>query len=376
MSHFSVLVIGENIEAQLQPYHEFESTGTDDQFVQDIDITEDVRKEWEEDTTTMIRVGDDLVSAYDDRFYRDFAPEERAKLGPLPLGAGWGHGMSWSSRDWGDGQGYRAKVHDISGHEEVQIPTREVETFAEWMEDWHGKKCIKEGLNPDLKKKHKYGYAVIDKAGNLVKAINRTNPNKRWDYWRVGGRYGGRLILNPGAVGHKEPAGWDSPKCVSASGVADQARKGDIDFAAMRRRAEDRAGSLWDQANAITKGEKWESWERVREVIHKDDIEVARSFYHAQAAVKALKESKVDELRWDLDDTLCASREDYVKAAGDRSFSAFAVVKDGQWFKRGKMGWWACVSDENEQGEWQAEFNKLLDGLPDDTLLTIVDCHI
>jgi len=54
----------------------------------------------------------------------------------------------------------------------------------------------------------------------------------------------------------------------------------------------------------------------------------------------------------------------------------FAVVKDGQWYERGEMGWWACVSNEKDEAEWEAEFKKLLEGLPDDTLISIFDCHI
>jgi hypothetical protein len=52
------------------------------------------------------------------------------------------------------------------------------------------------------------------------------------------------------------------------------------------------------------------------------------------------------------------------------------VVKDGQWYEKGKMGWFACVADEKDEDVWDREFAALLDGLPDDTLLTVVDCHI
>jgi hypothetical protein len=38
------------------------------------------------------------------------------------------------------------------------------------------------------------------------------------------------------------------------------------------------------------------------------------------------------------------------------------------------MGWWACVSDEKDN--WSEEFAKLLDEIPDDTLLSVYDCHI
>jgi len=43
MSHFAVLVVGENVDEQLAPYHEFESTGENDQYVVDVDKTEEAR---------------------------------------------------------------------------------------------------------------------------------------------------------------------------------------------------------------------------------------------------------------------------------------------------------------------------------------------
>jgi hypothetical protein len=51
----------------------------------------------------------------------------------------------------------------------------------------------------------------------------------------------------------------------------------------------------------------------------------------------------------------------------------FAVVKDGKWYESGE---WGCVANKKAEDLWESEFGKLLDGLPDDTLLTIVDCHI
>lgn len=56
--------------------------------------------------------------------------------------------------------------------------------------------------------------------------------------------------------------------------------------------------------------------------------------------------------------------------------SAFAVVKDWKWYERGKMGWFAVVSDEKDKDAWGEEVKQLLASLPPDTLLTVYDCHI
>jgi len=40
------------------------------------------------------------------------------------------------------------------------------------------------------------------------------------------------------------------------------------------------------------------------------------------------------------------------------------------------MGWWGITTNEKADDEWNNEFQKLIEDLPDDTLLTLVDCHI
>jgi hypothetical protein len=52
------------------------------------------------------------------------------------------------------------------------------------------------------------------------------------------------------------------------------------------------------------------------------------------------------------------------------------VLKDGKWAERGEMGWFGMVSNEQDKNAWDQQFNDMLDALPDDTLITICDCHI
>lgn len=40
------------------------------------------------------------------------------------------------------------------------------------------------------------------------------------------------------------------------------------------------------------------------------------------------------------------------------------------------MGWWAVVANEKEPRAWEDEFLALVDAVPDDWYLTVVDCHI
>ncbi len=51
-------------------------------------------------------------------------------------------------------------------------------------------------------------------------------------------------------------------------------------------------------------------------------------------------------------------------------------MKHGEWYERGSMGWWCTVVDEKPLAEWSTEVKSLLKDLPEDTLLTVIDCHI
>ena len=54
----------------------------------------------------------------------------------------------------------------------------------------------------------------------------------------------------------------------------------------------------------------------------------------------------------------------------------FAFLKDGEWVERGQMGWFATVSDEKADGEWNAQYLEMLKSLAPDTLISVYDCHI
>jgi len=54
----------------------------------------------------------------------------------------------------------------------------------------------------------------------------------------------------------------------------------------------------------------------------------------------------------------------------------FAVLKDGEWYERGKMGWWGITTNEMDETSWDKEIVEFLRDLPDYTLISIYDCHI
>lgn len=403
MSHFAVLVITESpddVDAALAPYHEFECTGEDNEYVQDVDVTAEARETYEKSTDTRYRDPQGVLhDPYQDRFYREFTPEESAKVG-TPFGTGTSGGLFYTSKDWGDGKGYRAKVHFLpEGWEEVRVSTGEVETFAEWASDYYGVDVIR--ASDKSAEGGEYGYVLTDDDGNVLKVIDRTNPNARWDWWQIGGRYSGKLIVKPGAHAAKGDPGVMGSQ-IDEQGV-DQARLGDLDLPAMleRNRARARKGyrEVFEKAQStaidlnidwMTGEGAWERWnatiknagaalERLREAYKAESGKASHAFIDEREAkgdpdavlVRLAGKLGADSWGWvdigvDMDTML----------AKQKALSTFAVIRDGQWYERGKMGWWACVSDEKDEAAWDEELARLLSDLDPDMIVTVVDCHI
>lgn len=246
------------------------------------------------------------------------------------------------------------KYRSPEGFTEVKVPQKEEQTFAEFVEDYYGRAVVPHGEEPDLEDEHKYGYCTVDADGQVIAVVRRTNPRKKWDWWTVGGRYSDRLLLKTG-----EPA--------------DSARVCDVDWGAMKEKRKTEAIERYDKAMAVLAPHlPFRSWEEVRGDRTGEALEAARQKYRDQPAVKAYE-------GWEGPDEFLVSREDYIAAAEDRTFSFFALVKDRVWSESGSMGWFGMVSDEKEQAQWNQfcrdTIKALLQDAPE-TLITVVDCHI
>lgn len=139
-----------------------------------------------------------------------------------------------------------------------------------------------------------------------------SNPKAKWDWYTVGGRWKDTLVFNDGSKG-------------------DSGLKKDIDF---------------------TKDMKEEAEKDWNESLGKD----------AQARMWMYGVRDGD------------TKESYINRRS--RFSTFAILKDGEWIEKGKMGWWCMVADEKDPDLWQKTFDKVLDSVKDDEMITIVDCHI
>lgn len=279
MSHFTVLVIGDNPEEQLQPFHEYECTGIKDEYVI-----------------------------------------------------------------------FHAKPIDELNNE-YEKHKDDYNSFEEFLQDWHGYEMNENG---------QWG--------------RWTNPNAKWDWYLLGGRWAGFFRLKPGKYGTQGHHRAKDFAKITGEIVedlpitkVDQCLKGNIDVEAMRLETKSEALLTYQKfietLNGLPMPPRWDDFR----ASFNDDINEARSQYWANKSVSAL--SKAGFFDWE---DLLNGEEAYIKYRTDSAISTFAVIKEGKWYEKGKMGW----SNAKEEDVWLLEFNKLFDSIPDDTLVSVYDCHI
>ena len=345
MSHFTVLVIGNDPEAQLQPFHEFECTGVSDQYVQNVNVTDEARAVYEKKTTQLIRLADGRVAS---RWAAEFYTKKAAE--------------KWQNDEF----------ELPAGAVEFSQPTRDTEPFSTWAASQYGCQMITQFETPDLENEQKYGWVRVDATGNVTEVIDRTNPNKRWDWYRLGGRWTGYFPLKRGARGLCGKAGLMTDP--ARAGYVDQARKDAIDWERLRDEKGEKARAEYQKVMAVVgDAPAPQSWESVLSQFA-GESQKARDFYHSQEWIKRKNTDR--DLFWcDAEDFQCTEAE-YVQRGRDRAGVTLAVLKDGQWYEKGRMGWFGLMFDEKDQTEWNHRVSALLDELPGDTLLSVYDCHI
>lgn len=154
------------------------------------------------------------------------------------------------------------------------------------------------------------------------------NPQSKWDWYQFGGRFGGLPLID--------------------GGEGNSVAKSEVDF-------------FMDQEQYEFAIREWELLVEDAEPVSEKDKEIIEwNFYK--------KEYYTENY---------VSKEAYAKAMA--SFNTCAYVSpDGGWHAQGEMGWFG-VSNQNPNEAISHKLNfyeKYLADLPDDIILTLIDCHI
>jgi len=174
------------------------------------------------------------------------------------------------------------------------------------------------------------------------------NPNAKWDWYQIGGRWSGFWTLKEGKEGIQGEKSWAIVDNDIPSNECDIAKIKDIDFEAMSKKSQIRAEKNWNSC--------WEEYPLEYDEEGKDKNSIRKLIYGI-----------------DPDNSLEAKQK-YIE--NSKICSTFAVLKDGEWYEKGEVGWWGMVSNEKDQAEWDKEFEKLLKSFDPETYVAVVDCHI
>lgn len=386
MSHFSLLVTGADVEKQLAPYHEYECTGNNDEYVQNVSKLEELKESYFKETKEYIKdPSGKIISKYDDMFFQFTSDADLKELGIEPRDFNKSKGIIFHAQDWKDGHGYRNRVHHIpEGYELVTMIKSEAVSFLEHCEYEWELPVVKEV--PDVnEEEYKWGYILVDSDNNVLDVIKRTNPNAEWDWYTVGGRWNNffkckkefEFKFKGKANTRDRIFNFDEGNAIKA-GFTNIAYKKEIDFDARRNEFGERAADQWDKVHAAIGDLTWKSWDELKDT--GIEHEAVRELYHAQETLVLLKELRpldTEKSHWfDGYDDFLVSREDYISDARNRANTTWAILHEGNWIEKGAMGWFGMSSGEEEQKLWNEKHSAFLDSLSDNTLLTIIDCHI
>jgi hypothetical protein len=244
--------------------------------------------------------------------------------------------------------------------------------FLTFCEKWYGYETCAHEEVPNVFGRHSQGYIVLNEIGSVSRVVRREAVNGKWDWYVLGGRWSGFFKLKQGADGKiGEPGLMTSP---AEPGYADAAFKRDIDFAAMRMTARQEAAERYDRFHAVLAN--YLNTRSFNEISSLLGVDEARATYRGQPGVKALEEAGFSPFFRDVIEEYGIPREQYLERAANRAISAYAFIKDGEWVGRGEMGWFGISEDNMDEDAWLSRFNDMLDSLPEDTLLSLYDCHV
>lgn len=209
--------------------------------------------------------------------------------------------------------------------------------------------------------------------------FTRRNPHAKWDWYAIGGRFTGYFRIKPGRKGKVGEPGLMTPG--AEAGWVDQCRKGDVDADFMQNAVASTAADHWDQIHEGLQGHPVERWEALRDRIcgserSQEKVAVAREAYREQPGIVALTEAGLDTSILFDDTILTIPRDEYIRHARDGAMTPYAILIDGEWIERGTMGWFGIGRNEESVADWNRRFMDLYASIPDEALLTLVDCHI
>ncbi len=337
MSHFSVCVVIPEATAKnlskstkywldaalssiLAPYEECPESG---KFLEFEDRTDSAQAEFKVDTVEAIQYPDGSIKSPYGKEFRDAFILENGKI---------------YARDPSDSKARR--VTDAS-KALVFIPDYPAEkwykSFDEYCEDYHG-----------------YSQNADGRWGR------RFNPNAKWDWYEIGGRFQGPFLVKS-----------DLEECVE---LTEDCMSEDVPEGYKYVNVARKRDICWDMMKRCAVESAKKRYEYLKDTFQTKD-------HSRLGALETITDEGI--LGWGYmafkkDETL----EDYLKRKGVTEQDKYQlhtyafVSSDGNWFSQGDMGWFGVSHNDKPERSWNDDIQELMDRTSDDAYLVAVDCHI
>ena len=228
--------------------------------------------------------------------------------------------------------------------------------------------------NEKLLKKYKTFYeqndyaAIIDDWAGYIQNEDGdygyySNPDTKWDWYKLGGRWGGYFLLKP--IDELQDLGADDSelKELGVLTLKGKTVKDDIYVDSALKKYIDT-----DRMRDVRGATACESYQRfLKEYYNDKDLTADRlkQIAHWNFGIENISQ---EEGRFEP-----MALTDYMNSR--RHFAPFAFLSKKGWFEKGEMGWFCSVANEKSEDSWQSDFEQLWALINDDELVSLYDCH-
>ena len=215
---------------------------------------------------------------------------------------------------------FRQKYRELPGTEEDKPKWEDfIKPFKELEQSILDKHPMKDKPNPDC-----------EDCGGTGTRMTTNNPESKWDFWLIGGRWTG--LLDPDYDPQKDIRNLET--CTVCGGTGDQEGLVAYDDDGNRVFADENAEACngCNGCNGTGKSLKWKLAPYEKDIRLLSEVEIT-----------------------------------------DEILPFSVVTPDGEWHQRADMGWWAIMTNENDN--WDNEAKEILEQHKDH-IAVVVDCHI
>jgi len=256
-------------------------------------------------------------------------------------------------------------THDykqLAGYTEVEVPFKKLyATFDEFCSQYHSSERDAE--------KGRHGYW--------------RNPNAKWDWWVIGGRWSGHYPLKstaPRRLG--EPGAFNNAPTPDHGDIV---RISDLDTDIIATQTRENAEKFYEEYVKLLAGEKFDAFDGPRSrAMSLGLLRVEQKPVEAgpgEVAMSWRDSVRADDKRADWTDVAkVIDRETFLRDYTDcfNPILTYAALDEEGWHAPGEMGWFGCSSDTPEAYlQFKNEFvRRFIKTAAADDVLVCVDCHI